>query len=227
MKEKYVLCDSSSLISLTSTCLLNSLTFFHNNYNVRFFIPQSVKHETITRPLSLKVKLHRFSALRIQKMINDGIITVVEENLEKETTELMSFGNRVFYSRGKPLTLFHRGEVEMIALATKLDMDSLLMDERTTRILIEEPEALRTHLHKEFKTNILINRKNLSKFLSGMHHMDVVRSTELVYLAYKKGFFSNYEGLEHSAITAALYKLKYSGCAIGFRELEEYEKLIK
>ena len=227
MKEKHVLADASSLISLTSSCLLDSLKFFHDKFGVRFFIPQSVEYESVTRPLSLNVKIHRFSALRIQKMINDGIIHVVEENLEKETRELMKTGNSVFYARGKPLNIFHKGEMEMIALAHKLDMGSLLMDERTTRILIEEPDALRTHLQHEFKTNILINRKNLSKFLSGLDHMDVVRSTELIYLAYKNGFFGNYGEIEPESAAAALYKLKYSGCAISFKELEEYEKLIQ
>ena len=227
MKEKHVLADASTLISLTSSCLLHSLKFFHEKFGVRFFIPQSVEYEAVTRPLSLKVKIHRFSALRIKKMINEDLIHVVEDNLEKETRELMKLGNSVFYARGKPLNLFHKGEVEMLALARKLDMGSLLMDERTTRILIEEPDALRMHLQHEFKTNILINRNNLSKFLSGLSHMEVVRSTELIYLAYKNGFFSNYDELEAEAAEAALYKLKYSGCAISFKELEEYGKLIK
>ncbi len=227
MKEKYVLADASSLISLTSSCLVNSLKFFHDNFNVRFFIPKSVEYEAVVRPLSLSVKIHRFSALRIQKMINDGIVQVVEENLEKETKELMKSGNSVFYARGKPLNIFHKGEVELIALARQLEMESLLMDERTTRILIEDPEVLRAHLQHEFKTNILVNRKNLSKFLSGLSHMNVVRSSELIYLAYKNGFFSNYGELEQEAADAALYKLKYSGCAISFKELEEYGKLIE
>ncbi len=227
MKERYVLCDASSLISITSSCLDNTFKFFHDKFNVRFFIPQSVEYEAVTRPLSLKVKIHRFSALRIQKMINDGILEVVSENLEKETIGLMKLGNSVFYARGRPLNIFHKGETEMLALANKLEIDSLLMDERTTRILVEDPESLMNHLQNEFKTNILVNRKNLSRFISGLNNLDVIRSTEMIYLAYKNGFFSNYEGIEKEAAVAALYKLKYSGCAISFKELEEYEKMME
>ena len=227
MKDKYVLCDASSLISFTSSCLDEMLKFFHTSFDVKFFIPQSVEYETVTHPLSLKTKIHCFSALRIQRMINDGILEVVSENLEKETERLMTLGNNVFYARGRPLVLFHKGETEMLALAHQLQIDSLLMDERTTRILVEDPESLRGHLQTEFKTNILINRKHLSQFISRLGHLDVIRSTELIYLAYKNGFFSKYGKIEREAAEAALYKLKYSGCAISFKELEKYGELME
>ena len=226
MKERYVLCDTSSLISLTGSCLENALRFFQDNFNVRFFIPPSVEHEAVTRPLSLTVKIHNFSALRIQKLIDDGVLTIVDEDLKKETAEFMKLGNSVFYARGKPLRIFHKGELEMIALAQKLQIDSLLMDERTTRLLVEDPEVLRDHLQTEFKTSILVNRKNLSNFLSGLNHMNVIRTTELIYLAYTKGFFRNFGKIEKAAAEASLYSLKYAGCAVSFNELQEYEKLI-
>jgi len=227
MKKKYVLVDASSLISLTSSCLDNALEFFHDNFDVHFYAPQSVEYEAVTRPLNLKVKIHQFSALRIQKMIDNGILEVVPENLEKETKKLMALGNSIYYARGHSLNLFHKGEIEALALANKLEITSLLMDERSTRIIVEDPEAFRDHLQKEFKTNILVNKKHLSQFLGALKHTDVIRTTELVYFGYTNGFFSKFGKLENAAAVAALYKLKYAGCAISFKELEEYEKLIQ
>jgi predicted nucleic acid-binding protein len=226
MKGKYVLCDASSLISLTSSCLEHTLYFFHDSFGVKFFIPQSVEEEVVKRPLSLRSKIHCFSALRIKDMINDGIVEVVSESMAQETKRLMELGNKIFYARGKPVNIIHEGETEMLALAGKLQIESLLMDERTTRILVEDPGAMKDHLQKEFDATIMVNRNALSQFLSSIGSMEVIRSTELLYLAYEKGFLDSFQGIAAEAAEAALYKLKYSGCAISFHELEEYSGMM-
>jgi len=48
------------------------------------------------------------------------------------------------------------------------------------------------------------------------------RSSELLLLAYEKGYFADYGKLKEDAIEASLYKLKYSGCAVGFGEISDY-----
>lgn len=222
MKGSYVICDSSSLISLTSSCLENLMYFFKDNFGTRFIMPKSVEHESVERPLSFKTKVHWFSALRIKDMINDGTMEIVSDGLKDETRELLQLGNKIFYARGKPVNILHLGETEMLALANKLNVDAVLMDERTTRVLVEEPLVLRDHLQEEFGTNIMVNKKALSDFSSKMREVSVMRSTELLYVAYEHGFLGNFEGIEAEAAEAALYKLKYSGCAISFRELEGY-----
>ena len=226
MKNRYVLCDASSLISLTGSCLEGTIRFFHDNFGVRFLIPQSVEHEAITRPLSIEAKIHRFSALRIQNLINDGALEIVPETLKEETKELMELGNSIFYARGTPIRIVQTGETEMIALAKSLQIGSLLMDERTTRFLVEDPLLLHKHLEKEFRANIMVNKSSLSKFSAFSRGLEVIRSTELTYLAYEKGFFDNFEGMESSAAEAALYTLKYAGCAVTFRELKEYSGMM-
>jgi predicted nucleic acid-binding protein len=227
MKGKYVLCDSSSLISLTDSCLDSLLYFFRDNFHVKFIIPKSVEHEAVTRPLSLRTKIYCFSALRIKDMINDGVVEVTSENAQGETQELMELGNSIFYARGKPIRLIHLGETEMLAIAKKLQVNSLLMDERTTRVLVENPVSLAKHFEKEFHTNIMVNKKNLSSFTEKVGHMDVIRSTEMVYLASQKEFFKTFGDLSSQAAEAALYKLKYSGCAVSFRELEQYARMME
>ena len=227
MKERYVLCDASSLISLTSACLENTISFFHDNFGVRFLVPQSVEYEAITRPLSMESKIHRFSALRIKGLINDGALEVVPETLKKETKEMMELGNSIFYARGTPVRIIQLGETEMLVLAKRLQIDSLLMDERTTRFLVEDPLRLQKHLEKEFRTNIMVNKKALSDFSSRTRGLEVMRSTELLYLAYEQGFLDNFEGMEANAAEAAMYTLKYAGCAVSFRELKEYSGMME
>lgn len=227
MKGKYILCDASSLISLTSSCLEHTLHFFHDNFGVKFFIPQSVEEEAVTRPLTLRSKIHTFSALRVRDMINDGIIEVVSEGMQPETKALMELGNKIFYARGKPVNIIHAGETEMLALAEKLQIDALLMDERTTRLLVEDPGSMRAHLQQEFGTTVMVNKKALSQFLSSISNTGVIRSTELLYLAYEKGFLDGFNGIAAEAAEAALYKLKFSGCAISFQELKEYAGMMQ
>jgi hypothetical protein len=227
VEGKYVLCDSSSLISLTGSCLDSLLYYFRDNFGTRFLIPQSVEYEAVTRPLSLRTKIYCFSALRIKDMINDEVIEVLQEDAKAETKELMDIGNKIFYARGRPIRLIHLGETEMLAIAKKLQVNSLLMDERTTRVLVESPVSLAKHFEKEFHTNVMVNKKNLSSFAEKVGRMDVIRTTELAYLASENGFFKNFEGLESQAVEAALYKLKFSGCAISFRELEEYSRMME
>ncbi len=227
MKDKYVLCDSSSLISLTDSCLDSLLYFFRDNFGVKFLIPQSVEYETVSRPLSLRTKIYCFSALRIKDMINDGVVEVISGNNEPETKELMDMGNSIFYARSRPIRLLHLGETEMIAIANKLQVTSILMDERTTRVLVENPISLAKHFENEFHTNIMVNKKNLSAFTQKVGHLDVIRTTELVYIAREKSFFKTFGELESQAAEAALYKLKYSGCAVSFHEIEEYAKMME
>ncbi len=227
MKGNYVLCDASSLISLTSSCLENLLYFFRDNFHTKFLIPQSVHYEAIERPLSFKTKVHAFSALRIQDMIHDGTIELVKEDLQTETNELLALGNSIFYARGKPVHILHLGETEMLALTNRLQTDALLMDERTTRILVEDPVSMKNHLEHEFGTHIMVNKKNLSDFSSKMRELSVIRSTELLFVAYENGFLSNFEGIEAKAAEAALHKLKYSGCAVSFKEINKYVKMME
>lgn len=227
MKKKYLLCDSSSLISLSDSCLDSLLYFFRDNFGVKFIIPKSVEYEAVLRPLSMRTKVYCFSAIRIKDMINDDVIEVIDADIAEETRKLMDLGNSIFYAHGKPLKILHLGETGMIALAKSLQVNSLLMDERTTRILLEDPVSLAKHFQDEFHTNVMVNRQKLSEFSSRAGKMDVIRSTELVYMGARQGFFEPFGELESQAAEAALYKLKYSGCAVSFKELKEYEGLME
>lgn len=227
MKENYILCDASSLISLTGSCLDSVIDFFHDKFGVKFVVPQSVEYEAVTHPLSLKTKVYCFSALRIQNLINKRAVEVVPESKDQKTKELMRQGNHIYHAAGKSLKLIQKGETEMLVLSRELNIPNLLMDERTTRFLIESPITLKKHLEDEFHTHVMVNKKSLMSFSEQVKGMNVIRSTELVYTAYENGFFSKFGANESEAAEAALYRLKYAGCAVSFNELKEYSKMMK
>ncbi len=214
------MCDASSLISLTDSCFVHVIYFLKKKYSGRFIIPPSVEKECVERPLHMKnYALH---AIRLKRAIAEGMIDVVEGKQEKKAEELMFAANNLFFSGGTPIRLLHRGESDVISLALEIGVDNLLMDERTCRMLVEDPESLRQHVEHELGKPVDINEKNLSLFSRATKRLRFFRSGELALLAYEKGYFSDYKGLERDAVEASLYKLKYSGCAIGFGEIEEY-----
>ncbi len=228
MKTKDLVCDTSSFISLTSSCLLEIIYFLTEKCKVRFIIPPGVEDEAILYPMSKGIKKYLFSAIRIKDAINDGVIIRTEEERTVLEAELiMKLANNLFYMRGKPITLIQRGESEMLALALELDVKNILVDERTTRLLIEAPFKLKDHMEEEFGVNVMVNRHNMEELSKRIGNMSVIRSSELVILAYEYGFFDKYQNMEKTALEAALYRIKFSGCSIGFGEIEQCLSQVK
>jgi hypothetical protein len=222
MKTHDVLVDSGVLISLTSSCLDDLLYFFKKHFGLRFIIPPSVEDEAVSRPMRSGFRKYLFSAVRIKDAIDDGVIVVAEAKISDKTRRIMYAANNLFYIRGKPLRLIQLGESEMLALALELDIEYILIDERTTRMLIEAPFRLKEHLQEEFGVNVMIDKKKLKELSSMISPLRALRSSELVMLAHENGYFRHFKKLQRKAIEAALYKVRFSGCSIRFDEIEEY-----
>lgn len=228
MKKKDIVCDSGIFISLTSSCLLDVLYYFSKKYNVRFIIPPAVEEEMISYPLNKKVKRYLFSAIRIQDAIDDGVITRIQKkSVGSEAHKIMDLANNLFYMRGKPIKLIQKGEAETISLAMELGVDNLLIDERTTRLLIEAPFSVKSHLEHEFKINVMVNKNNLNELSKRVSDLNVIRSSELITVSYENGYFNKYQRMKKQSFEAALYKIKFSGCSIGFDEIRECLKQVK
>ncbi len=222
MKPRDILCDSGVLISLTAASLDRILYFFAHKYNVRFVIPPSVDYESVLHPLQSDLRRYMFSALRLKKAQNDKVVVRVDNQVGEDAKRLMNLANNLFYIRGKPLQLIEAGEAEVMCLAKSLGIEYLLLDERTTRMLIESPLALKDHLEAEFSVNVMVNKENLRKIASEISPFRVLRSSELVMLASEHGYFSDFRDLERKALEAALYGVKYAGCSISFDEISAY-----
>jgi len=226
MVRSDILCDSGAFISLTSSCLDQILYFLHEKYNTEFIIPNFVEEECVNRPLNHNLKAFYFSALKIKNAINRNVITKVNSDVMEKGRKIQALANNLFYMKGKPLTLIQLGEAEMIALARELDIPILLVDERTTRMLIEAPFKMKEHLENEFNVTVMLNKKNLREFTDITKTFKVIRSSELVMLAYENGFFNSFSDMKKQALEAALYRVKFSGCSISFDEIETYLKSV-
>jgi hypothetical protein len=227
MEKKYIVCDSGSLISLTSSCLLNTLYFFKNKYNITFAIPPAVEEEVVSYPLRKGIKKFMYSAIVVRDAIADEVIEVIQlDNAEKERERVLSMANNLLFARGRPLTLIQLGETEMLILAKEIGAENVMLDERTMRMLIEAPFRLKEHMEMEFGVNLMVNRNNFNDFTKYAAGLKAMRSSEIVMLAYESGFFKKLHGSERENLEGALYKIKFSGCSLGFDEISTYLKAV-
>lgn len=226
VKEKHlnpssVVCDSSSLISLTDTGLLGALMMLRKEIKGEFIITEGVIDESINTPI--KKPEYAFSAVRIKRALKSGAFRIGK--YEKNTyDEIMRVTNNMFYT-DRPFHLVNHGEAEMLAAAIDNGVGFVLMDERTTRMLIESPLELKRHIENEFRIRININDALFRRFKEMTSGINVIRSSEILALAKSKGYFRKFGDIENDAYKAALYALKFNGCSISFEEIEELSKI--
>lgn len=223
---KALIFDSGTLINLSMNALLDILERLQQHWNGVFLITPQVKSEIIDRPL----KVHRFElgALRIQQLFNQSILKLPEalavnrQELEQTTTHLLEAANHTLQIKGSWLEIVSEAEMSCIALAKllhKKGVETLIaIDERTTRTLCENPRMLEQLISDRMHQWAKVTAADLSEF----QEYRFIRSSELVYVAYKKDLL----GLQgKQALEAALYATKSKGAAISYEEIEALKKL--
>ena len=146
---------------------------------------------------------------------------------------LLELANRIYFSRGEPIKILDMGEVEALALAVHLNSDAYVVDERTMRLIIENPNALAGLLSAKLHLDITIDNKNLKEFQMGLKGIKVIRSTELMVMAYELGLFDEYltdgkvvkRNLRPVLLDGLLWGLKLNGCSISTKEIEDIIRL--
>ena len=226
MTQKVLIFDSGSLISLSINGLLEELKKLKKIFNGEFIITKEVKKEVVDNPI--KIKMYELEALKIQNLIDEGCLNMPDKIgiQDKEITnlmfKLMNFANTMFIGNRNEIQLIQQGETSCLALSKILNekkiKNVLVVDERTTRMLVEKPENLKELLEKKMHTNVKLKESNFKEF----NGFKIIRSTELIYIAYKKGLI-NLRGKE--VLDALLYALKFKGCAISSEEIEEIKKI--
>ena len=99
-----------------------------------------------------------------------------------------------------------------------------MIDERTTRLLVEDPMKLKSYMESRMNKSIKIDHDAFSKFQEKVNRINVIRSAELAVYAYEKGWF-NHRASEHT-LSSMLYALKFSGCSITQEEIQKYKEIL-
>ena len=221
---KALIFDASSLISMSMAGLISQLKDLKKIFNGKFYITEQVKKEVIDKPLT--IKRFELEALRIKQLLEEKILELPQEKLEGQITEktkqLMNIANNSFYTNKRNIHLISDGETSCLALSEILTENKIqnliVVDERTMRMLVEKPKNLKDLFRKKLHTDIKTKNQNFKEF----ENFKIIRSTELIYIAYKKNLFKIKDNL---LLDAVLFALKFKGCAISGDEIQEMKKL--
>lgn len=226
MTTKALIFDSSSLISLSLNGLLDELKKLKKIFNGEFIITKEVKEEVVDIPL--KIKEYGLEALKIQNLINEGYLNmpnklrIQDKEITSQTIKFMELANTMFIGNKNEIPLIQLGEASCLALGKILNekniKNALVVDERTTRMLVEKPENLKELLGKKMHVHVKLKKSNFKLFKG----FKIIRSAELMYLAYKKNLI---KWKSEKVLDALLYALKFKGCAISTDEIEEIKRL--
>ena len=214
-----IICDAGPLISLADNCAIDLLQKFNN----KFLIPEAVKKEIITNPLN--TRRFELKAIILDEVIKKGEIKVIKQTkeIEKQANEVITLSNNLLKVQGKNIKIVHKGEADAIGALIALKEKNFLIDERTTRHLIEDPEKVQEYMQSKTKYKVQLNQNILEELKKKLKGIQVIRSAEIIANAYEKGILP---WKEPKALEAALYAVKYAGCSITREEIKEYVKML-
>lgn len=224
---KVLIFDSGPLINLSMNGLLPALEEMKKRFDGKFIITEAVKNEVVDRPSG--IERFELGALRVQNLLDKGVLELPSSlgielgNLKNKTRELMNLANNSIKVKNRPINIVSEAEITCIALSNELNKkginNMIAIDERTTRILGEEPENLERIMSEKLNQKISVDQKSLKSFKD--HKF--IRSSELVYVAYKKGLINIGGGKR--LLEALIYATKFKGSSISFDEINELKKL--
>ena len=223
---KALIFDSGTLINLSMNGLLDILEKLKKDFNGKFLITKEVKYEVIDRPIGI----YRFElgAIRVQNLIDSGVLElpsameISDELIKKGTEELMEIANRSVQVNSRWVDIVSKGEMSCLALSRELSErkieNMIAIDERTTRVLSENPESMERIMSEKIHRRVHVDEEKLRAFSK----FRFIRSSEIVYVAYKKGL-TDITGKR--ALEALLYATRFKGAAISFEEIDILKKL--
>ena len=228
---KTIVFDTGPIISLTMNNLLWILEHLKKVSNADFCITGLVKKELVDKPLN-KTKRFMFEALQVLHYIENKTVEVVDSNeIRNQTSKLLSIANKCFKAFGNNINIVHEAEMSIIALYLQKKADAFVVDERTARLLIENPNKLLNILRHTLHTDVKENRNNIAKIRKLTKNIKIIRSVELVTVAYEMGLLNSYKAdipnPNKTLLESVLWGVKLNGCAVSKREIEQIMRIEK
>ena len=225
-QNKAIIFDSGVLISFSMNGMTDIVKKLKSIFTGKFLITSEVKKEVVDVPLG--IKKFELEALNIKALLDErvielpGSIGIKDSEIEKADNEMLRIANSTFSGKGREIHILDHGEASCLALSKILNemkiKNVIAIDERTTRLLVERPENLKSIFEDRMNTRVTIKNQNLKFFRDFM----IIRSAELAYVAYKKNLLDLKNGL---VLDALLYALKFKGAAISGDEIEQIKRI--
>ena len=177
--------------------------------------------------LPVKVYLPSLYAPKIvpYKAIEEKDLEVYSEELD--VGSLLHKINNLYFVNGKAITIVSKAEVEALALAIKLNSDAYAVDERTMRLVIEDPMRLKKIQENKLHMNVTINHEFMNEIIRLTKNVKVIRSTELLIVSYEKGLLNKFvvaPSTSGDLLDGLLWGLRLRGCSISTEEIENIIK---
>ena len=221
---KSIVFDAGPVISLTTNNLLWLLDYLKDEFNGDFYIPAAVRKELVEKPLLSKK--FKFEALQVDFRVRKGVLTPVENpKIKILADELLNLANHIFKIKGNWIQLVHYAEMEVLASHIILNSSAVVVDERNTRLLVEDPNILRDILSRNMDGKVFVDKRNLAKFKNWTKNISLIRSVELVVVAFEKGLLDKYlmdkPDAKKTLLESLLWGVKIRGAAISRREIND------
>lgn len=225
---KSLVFDSGPLITFALNGILDIVPFLKRHYAGDFLICNAVRKEIIDTPS--RSKRFAFESLQIGSLIVSEHLKLYDTaSFSAETAMVTRLANSIYRARGRDITILNAGELDALVLAKNLTADAIVVDERTTRLLLENPFRLHTMLEKKFRTSVEVDKVTLKEFEKHFSTLRIIRSVDLALLAFEKGFFDDLinNSSREKVAESLLWALKLNGCAVSEREIKTYIKIFR
>lgn len=225
---KAIVFDSGPVITFALNSLLPLFGFLQEHYEGIFYIPSDVQKEIIDIPS--KSKKYGFESYLVRSLLKDNIIETFDTKVYRQETNMISkIANSIYSINEKNLEILNAGELDALILAKNINAEAVVIDERTTRLILENPYRLKNNLEKKFKGKIKINKENLKEFERHFSTIKIIRSVELALIGLDRGFFNSMIRFENKQdfVKSLLWALKLNGAAISEREIQILTKFYR
>ena len=221
-----IIFDASTLITLSMNGLFNELRELKKVFRGKFIISKEVYGEIVERPI--KTKRFELEALRLKQLVDEKVLElpsalgIKDDEITSKAQVLLDHANSSFRGRGKDIHLIDMGEASVLALHNILNEKKIenvvAVDERTTRVMCEKPDNLIKLLKRKLHTDVKMDKKKASEFTK----CKLIRSSELVYIMWRKGIVKL---KDPRTLEALLWAVRFKGCSISDQEIKDIQKL--
>lgn len=226
-KMRTIVFDTSTIISVATNDLLWTLHHLKKQFKGRFIISQEVKREIIDTPFNSK--RYKLEALMIKDHLGIGHLTLyTTPQIREKAQYILELSNNIYFAKKTNIKILHLAEIESLVTAVELKSQAYCVDERTMRLIVEDPLLLQKLLKDKLHTQININSENLREFSDYVNGLKIIRSIELMIIAYKMRILDKYitdksfhPELKHDLLDGLLWGLKLRGASITEREIQK------
>lgn len=226
--EKTLFFDTGPIITLVLSRLAWILPELKNKFGGKFYITPAVRRELVERPIT--IKRFQFEALEVLKLIREGVLEVYENIPQAEIRQLINLANSSFKIGNKTVDIIQEGEIESLMSAFKTN-SAIVIDERTLRLFVENSKEMEKLLEERFKSAVSADKVKISRFGAYFKDVTIIRSVELIGVAYKLGLLDSYipkmKYGKETLLEGVLWAAKYNGSAVSVQEIEELQRFLR